>query len=298
MHAIRMTDMMVTALAPIVWGSTYLITTEFLPPNSPLLASLIRALPAGLVLLLLCRKLPKGMWWGRAAILGTLNIGLFFYLLFEAAYRLPGGVAALVMACQPIVVLLLSTLLLQENIRKIQVAACGVGAAGIALLVLKPTASLDLIGIIAGLAGAVSMALGVVLTKRWGRPEGVSMLNFTGWQLTAGGLFLLPITLLFEPLPDTITGTNLMGFGYLSIIGALLAYTLWFRGIERLDPTTTSFIGFASPLSATILGYIFLQETFTPLQSLGALAILCSIVLSQAKLKPSATQNKTAAQQS
>lgn len=79
-----------TALAPAVWGSTYLITTEFLPPDRPLLASTLRALPAGLLLLLMTRTLPRGIWWWRAVVLGVLNIGAFFYLLFLAAYHLPG----------------------------------------------------------------------------------------------------------------------------------------------------------------------------------------------------------------
>ncbi|MDC9592424.1 hypothetical protein [Xenorhabdus sp. IM139775] len=58
-------NILLTALAPIVWGSTYIITTEVLPPNMPLLASTIRALPAGILLLLICRTAPKGIWWLR-----------------------------------------------------------------------------------------------------------------------------------------------------------------------------------------------------------------------------------------
>ncbi|CAM5535270.1 hypothetical protein SCYAM73S_01382 [Streptomyces cyaneofuscatus] len=59
---------LLTALAPAVWGSTHPVTTEFLPPDRPLLASTLRALPAGLILLLLTRVLPRGIWWVRAAV--------------------------------------------------------------------------------------------------------------------------------------------------------------------------------------------------------------------------------------
>ncbi|WP_432789680.1 EamA family transporter [Brevibacterium sp. K11IcPPYGO002] len=83
-----------TALAPAVWGTTYLVTTEFLPAGHPLFAALMRALPAGLIGLLIARRLPAGSWWWKAVVLGTLNIGIFFPLLFVAAARLPGGVAA------------------------------------------------------------------------------------------------------------------------------------------------------------------------------------------------------------
>ncbi|MBO3735954.1 EamA family transporter [Actinoplanes sp. NEAU-H7] len=271
----------VTAIAPAVWGSTYLVTTEFLPPDRPLLASMLRALPAGLVLLLITRTLPKGIWWLRAVVLGVLNIGAFFYFLFLAAYHLPGGVAALVMSVQPMIVLLLGSALLQDRIRPVHVVSCLLGAAGVAMLVLQPNAGLDGIGVGAGLLGALSMASGIVFTKKWGRPEGVSLLTFTGWQLTVGGLVLLPITLAGEDLPDHFTGENIGGFLYLGVIGALLAYVLWFRGLAQLPALAASFLSFASPLCATVLGYLFLDETLRPLQLLGAAAVIGAVVLAQ-----------------
>lgn len=90
----RLATVALTALAPISWGSTYAVATELLPPDRPLFTGVMRALPAGLLLTLLSRRLPKGEWWWKSAVLGALNIGAFFPLLFLAAYRLPGGVAA------------------------------------------------------------------------------------------------------------------------------------------------------------------------------------------------------------
>lgn len=270
-----------TSLAPAVWGSTYLVTTELLPTGRPLLAATLRSLPAGLVLLAIGRALPRGVWWWRALVLGALNIGAFFCLLFVAAYHLPGGVAALVMSVQPMFVLALGVLLLKERIKSIQLASCLLGASGVALLVLQPQADLDTLGVLAGLAGAASMGSGIVFTKRWGRPEGVSVLTFTGWQLTVGGLVLTPLLLAAEGLPPSVTGENIIGFAYLGVIGALLAYAIWFRGIERLPALAVSFLGFGSPLAATILGYVFLGQELSPLQVTGALAVLAAVVLAQ-----------------
>ncbi|WP_017237531.1 EamA family transporter [Streptomyces sp. SS] len=266
-------DSALTALAPAVWGSTYLVTTELLPADRPLLASTVRALPAGLVLLAIGRVLPRGVWWWRASALGVLNIGAFFYLLFVAAYHLPG--------VQPMLVLLLGALLLKERIQRVQLAACVLGVLGVALLVLQPRAGLDSVGVLAGLAGAVSMASGIVLTKRWGRPEGVGVLTFTGWQLTVGGLVLAPVMLVAEGLPGEITGTNITGFAYLSVIGALFAYAIWFRGIGRLPALAVSVLGFASPLAATLLGYAFLDQKLSVLQAAGAMAVVVAVVLAQ-----------------
>ncbi|MGF4045396.1 EamA family transporter [Paenarthrobacter nitroguajacolicus] len=274
-------DLVITAFAPIVWGSTYLITTQFLPADRPLLAATIRALPAGLVLMLATRTVLRGSWWFKAAALGALNIGLFFFLLFFTAYELPGGVAALVMSIQPLFVLLLGAVLLGEKIRAAHILACAVGALGIGLLVLRSEAALTAVGILAGLVGALSMATGIVLTKRWGRPPGVGLLGFTGVQLAMGGVMLLPVALVAEGLPQELSSLNLAGFAFLSIVGALLAYVVWFRGIERLPALAVSFLGFLSPLVATFLGFAFLGESLTPLQLAGAVLVLASVLFAQ-----------------
>ncbi|OTA19925.1 integral membrane protein [Xenorhabdus beddingii] len=273
-------NILLTALAPIVWGSTYITTTEMLPPNMPLLASTVRALPAGLLLLLICRTFPQGIWWLRIAILGLLNIGAFFYFLFVAAGYLPGGTASLIMACQPIFVILLSAYLLKTSLTAKHIISAILGVIGISLLVLNSTTSLNWQGVIAGFAGCGCMALGVVLTKYWDRPTHLSLLSFTGWQLTLGGLMLLPIAIYTEGVPQHLTMTNLLGYGYLCLVGAVFAYIIWFRGIEKLPVVTLSFLGFLSALSACFLGYLFLKQTFSLLQMLGACTIIISVWLS------------------
>jgi probable blue pigment (indigoidine) exporter len=155
---------------------------------------MLRAVPAGLLLLLIVRQLPAGIWWFRIFTLDALNFSIFLSMLFVSAYRLPGGVAATVGAIQPLIVVFLATLLRGTPMRLISVLAAVAGAVGVAFLVLAPGASIDAVGIAAGLAGAVSMAFGTVLSRKWRPP--VSLLTFTAWQMTAGGLLLIPAVLL------------------------------------------------------------------------------------------------------
>ncbi|WP_432803295.1 EamA family transporter [Escherichia coli] len=82
---------MFTAIAPAIWGSTYIVTTQYLPNFSPMTVAMLRALPAGLLLVMIVRQIPTGIWWMRIFILGALNISLFWSLLFISVYRLPGG---------------------------------------------------------------------------------------------------------------------------------------------------------------------------------------------------------------
>lgn len=79
----------VTAVAPVAWGSTYVVTRGALPADAPVWGAAFRALPAGLLLLLLVRRLPAGAWWWRSVVLGALNVGGLFVLVYVAAVRLP-----------------------------------------------------------------------------------------------------------------------------------------------------------------------------------------------------------------
>lgn len=271
----RITVLGLTALAPIVWGSTYLVTTEMLPAGIPLTLAVLRALPAGLLLILVLRKLPEGIWWLRVVILGVLNFSLFWWLLFIAAYRLPGGVAATVGAVQPLIVLFLSYWLLNNRLSAVSIIASIAGVFGVAILLLTPNAALDPLGIVAGLAGAFSMAAGTVLSRRWQPP--VSALTFTSWQLTAGGLVLLPFAIVFEPALPPLSSLNLIGLGYLTLIGGALTYALWFRGLAILGPSSVASLGFLSPVSAVVLGWFYLNQQLSTLQFIGMVVILLSV---------------------
>ncbi|MFI6598191.1 EamA family transporter [Nonomuraea sp. NPDC050536] len=276
----RASDLVLAALAPASWGTTYVVTTTLLPPDRPLLAATMRALPAGLVLLAFARRLPKGSWWWKSAVLGMLNFGAFFPLIFFAAYRLPGGVASTIGSVQPLVVALLSLVVLQVRPARAVLLSALAGTGGVALLTLTSAARLDPLGIAASLIATSLMATAIVLAKKWGRPE--SPLVMTGWQLTVGGVVLLPLALLVEGVPAAITGTNLLGFAYLGIVGTALAYALWFRGIDRLAPTSLSLLGLTNPLVATLAGLLILGQTLTGWQLVGFALALGALVAGQA----------------
>jgi probable blue pigment (indigoidine) exporter len=275
----RTTDILLTATAPAIWGSTYIVTTELLPANYPLTVALLRALPAGLLLLAIVRQLPERAWWGRILLLGALNFSVLWAMLFLAAYRLPGGVAATITSVQPLMVVFLASFFLGAPVRALSVVAAVVGIGGVALLVLTPNAALDALGIAAAIAAAVSMAFGTVLSRRWQPP--VSALTFTAWQLTAGGLLLLPVALLLEPPLPTLTLHNWIGFGWLGLVGAALTYIVWFRGVARLEPSTIAPLAFLSPVMAVILGWALLGQALSTWQVLGIFIVIASIWLSQ-----------------
>ena len=270
--------LLMTALAPLSWGTTYIVTTELLPTDRPLLAGFARALPAGMAISAFTRVRPRGVWWYRTAVLGALYIGIFFPLLFIAAGRLPGGVAAIFGAIGPLITLGLAAMLLHETPTR-RKALCGVaGVVGVALVVTSGAGHVDVVGAIAGTAGAVSMATATVLTKRWGRPSGVGALTFNGWQLTAGGMFIAPLLLAFEGLPASVDASNVVGGLYLAAGNTALAYWLWFRGIDRLPANSVAFLGLLSPVAAVSIGWLALGQSLSTTQFTGLAIALSAAV--------------------
>ena len=274
---------LLTILAPIFWGTTYIVTTQFLPADRPLIAAVIRVLPAGLILTLWVRQLPQSGQWARMLILSFLNISCFQALLFVAAYRLPGGIAAVIGAVQPLMIMGLIWAVDGVTPRLLTVLATLATIIGMAMLLITPQVSWDLIGLLAALGGAVSMGIGVYLTKRW-KPA-VSNLTFTGWQLLFGGMMLLPLAMSLESWPTELTMTNVLGYAYLTIFGSLIAYSLWFRGIEKLPSVAVSILGAFSPITATIIGWLFLNQWLSIVQSLGFVIVLVAVFIVQRSSK-------------
>ena len=267
-------DLLLTALAPAIWGSSYIVSTELLPQVPPMTVALLRALPAGLLLLAFARRLPQGIWWLRVLILGR-SISRCFGACCSSpptACRVarppPSGPCSHWWWC-------FAAWVLGSAVRPASVLGALAGLAGVALLVLTPGVALDATGIAAGLAGAVSMACGTVLTRKWRPP--VPLLTFTAWQLTAGGLLLLPVALWAGPDFPSPTSGHLIGLAWLGLVGAALTYVLWFRGIARLEPGVVASLGFLSPVTAIVLGWMALGQTLTAVQVAGVVLVLGGI---------------------
>lgn len=272
------------ACAPIIWGSTYFVTTQFMPAGVPLTIAALRVLPAGILLLLWQRHMPRGVDVFRVALLGVLNIGFFQAMLFISAYRLPGGLASILNATQPLIVLFLTSCISRRVPPRMAWLSAALGIAGIILLLWSPQVRVDGAGVLAALAGAASMATGTVLAKRW--QVKLPVLAFTGWQLVLGGLCLLPVSLWQETWPAALTVGHVLTHLYLTVFGAVIAYVLFFTGVARLPAAMVSSLGLLGPVSAVLLGWGFLDQALEGRQLAGFVLVLLSLVgMQRATLK-------------
>lgn len=261
----------------MAWGTNYYVTREFLPAGHPLYGAALRALPAGLLLLAVCRKLPGGSWWWKSLLLGFLNMGGFFALVYVAAQRLPTSAASTVMATAPLVMMLFAWALIAERPGLGQLAGAGLGVAGVSLMLLTGTAAMDALGVLASVAAMTMSSLGFILAKRWSTE--VEVLASTSWQLLGGGLLLLPFAAATEGSPPALDGPALLGFGYVTLAATALAFAAWFAGLRRLPAAAVGLLGLLNPVTGVLLGTAIAGETLTLRQICGLLLTLTGILL-------------------
>ncbi|MFE4793632.1 DMT family transporter [Streptomyces sp. NPDC056708] len=268
---------LITAIAPVAWGTNYFVTHAVLPADHPLYGAAIRALPAGLLLLAVRRERPRGAWWWKSLVLGALNMGGFFALIYVAAQLLPTSTASTVMATSPLVMMLIAWALLAERPRLLPLAGAAVGLGGVCLMLLTGTASIDLRGVLASVAAMLMSSLGYVLVKRWGAE--VDVLASTAWQLIAGGLLLLPLAALVEGAPPALDVPAALGFGYVTVVATALAFAAWFAGLRHLPAATVGLVGLLNPVTGVLLGTVIAGESLTLRQLCGLALVLAGILL-------------------
>jgi probable blue pigment (indigoidine) exporter len=190
-----------------------------------------------------------------------------------AVYRLPGGVAAAGGGLQPLLVAVLSVPLANRRPTAGKVAVGLMAALGVALVVVRPGADIDPLGA-AAVAANVSLAAGVVLTKRWPSPS--RRLAATGWQLLVGGALLVPLAAAVEGGAPTLAATNLAALAYLTLVATAAAFLVWFSGIERL-PAPAPLLGLAAPVTGAVLDWLLLGQSLSPIQLVGFAITLATI---------------------
>jgi drug/metabolite transporter (DMT)-like permease len=269
----------------IVWGSTYLgiaLAGETIPPvfAAGLRFLLAGALMGGFV------ALRRGFdpfrvrrdELGSAALVGVLLLGANA-LLFVAERRIPIGLASLLIASVPLWIVLMRTLT-GDRPSRVALVGVGTGFVGIAVLV-RPTASASLVGILLVLGSAFVWATGSFASSKLPLPEDPFVA--TTLQMVAGGALLLPIGLAFpgaESLdPSTWSWRSVVGLAYLVLIGSLVGYTAYVWLLGNLPISTVATYAYVNPVVAILLGVIFLDESVSWQILVGAAVVLVSVAL-------------------
>lgn len=268
-------DWLYTAVAPMLWGTMPVAASAAFPSGHSMLIAAIRSVGAGLCILLLIRKMPPPEWHLRTLMLAIINVAFTFALFFMSATRTGGGMTTLLMALSPFWTTLLAWPLLREKIRPTQIVLIILGVTGVYLLVTRSPIRNDTIGILEGIGASICMGSSIALLKKWGRPP--SLFVFMGWQLLAGGVLLVPCALALEEIPQTFTATNAAALLYIVLACTIVAYGLWFQGIDRLGAQPASLLLLLVPVVGLIVDLLIQKLTIAPLQWLGTFLIMASL---------------------
>ncbi len=268
---------LLATVAPITWGLNYLVIKQFLPADNFLWGAALRALPAGLLLLALARKLPrKDMWW-KSAVLGLINMAAFFVLIYVSAQLLPSNVAASVMSLSPVAFLFFAWPMSGEKPTAYKTLLAALGIVGALLIIGGATGTINAWGIISSLCAVSLTAFGSLLNTRW--TAGQPLLATTSWQLIWAGLALTAIAAIAEPFPP-LTAQTLTGYFYTSIIATGIAYLCWFGALARIPASTVGVIGLLNPVAGVLGGTLIAHESLALTQVAGIGLVLIAMYFS------------------
>ncbi|MEV8239275.1 EamA family transporter [Microbacterium testaceum] len=274
----------ITAVAPIAWGATYVVTRHLLPPDAPLWGAALRALPAGLLLWAIARRRPRGSWWWRAPVLGLLNFGAFFVLVYLAAQLLPSSIAASIMALAPLALAGIAWPLLSQRPTARWAAGAVLGIVGVLLVVGLGAGAVSPAGVVASVIALLASSLGAILTTRW--RDDTPLLATTSWQLIAGGIALVVAAAIVEGPPPRVDAIGVAAYAGIAVVATALAFVCWFTGLRHLPAGTVGIIGLLNPVTGVVLGVLVGGESLAPLQALGIALVLVSLVVARSRVTP------------
>ncbi|MCW8333660.1 DMT family transporter [Vibrio paucivorans] len=280
------------------WGTTYAVTQFTLAEWPPLLLGAMRALPAGLLLLLVRPSLPKKGEWQILFSLGLINIAAFFGLIFVMALTLPSAISGVGMVSVPVFAMLYHWLVSKRVPNVIQ-ASCGAVLVVLAWFLFDPgSINLNPIGLGAMLAAIMCIVVGSSLTKSLGSK--MHWWTVLTWQLILGGVILsiaATVHAVSDPAPylnvyNNFDARNFAGLTWVIGLNTALGYGMYVWLLQRMSVVDFTFGGIANPVAGIVSGLLLMGESFTVFQYSLMIGMIVMSLLPQAIL--ALRQNKPA----
>jgi drug/metabolite transporter (DMT)-like permease len=279
-----------------IWGSTWMFIKLGLRDLPPLSFAAARFLLATVILwgIVAARRarLPRGREWLLLAQTGVLAFGLNYGLLFWGEQHISSGLAALLQATIPVFGMLLAHPYLpgeRLNARKLSGALLGVVGVGVIFShQLGAEGSMALWGSAAVVAGAVFVSWANVLVKAKGAKLDASVLS--AGQMACGFVALASAALVLEGSPRNLRWTPLavVCLLYLTLVGSVAAFLLFYWLVRHVDVTKTMLIALVTPLAAVLLGVGALHEELSWRTLAGGVVILSGVALVVLRRAPKA----------
>ncbi len=268
----------------IIWGSTYLAIRYAVETIPPLFVASFRHLIAGALLFGWCWRQglrPVRRQWFASFVLGALFFLIGHGTLHWAEQILPSGMAAILVATEPIFVAIIVMVTGRTRITPSLLLGVLLGVGGVTLIFGADvrTGRSEMLSSLVVLIGAASWSTGMVYSR--------SAALHPDSRMAAAMSLLAGAVLLF--LGGTVTGElatlhftaismkSMLALVYLAVAGSLVAYSAYFWLLNRFPPTLISTHTFVNPLVALVLGWALAGEVLTPRLVIGGLVVIAAI---------------------
>lgn len=271
-----------------LWGTTYAVTKYATPDWPPLLLGALRALPAGLLLLLLKPSLPTRSQWPSLLTLGAVNIALFFAFIFIMAVNLPAAIAGVGMVSVPVVALLYAWIVKGQRPARVQ-AFCAIALVVLAWLLFDPAyVTLNVLGVAALLGALLTIVIGSTLVQSLS--VHIHWWVVLTWQLIIGGSILLLAAFIdgsllnpeqYQVVFEPISALQYSALFWLIVPNTAIAYTLYVWLLGRMSVAEFSFGTIANPIAGIVCAVLLINEQYQDWQYLLMFMMIVFSVLPQ-----------------
>jgi drug/metabolite transporter (DMT)-like permease len=275
----------------LIFGTTFLAIKVGVDADAPpFFTAGIRFFIAGLILFvwMVWRRKASFSLFLRKEMLFTgfaLTFGTFSTLYWAEQY-VSSGIAAVLSATGPIMILVLQIIVMRQKTSARSTFGCIIGFAGVFLLLLPSlTVSASVwwvIGSIAILVGELSYSAGALYSKRVIQrfPE-ASPIALNAVQMIYGGLLMLLLSAFTEHvyMKSLLTANAIGSLLYLIVIGSMVGHSLFYWLVAKTNPVFPATWLYVSPLIALAIGALFYRETISWVTVLGVITIIAGTVL-------------------
>ncbi|GED70692.1 transporter [Brevibacillus reuszeri] len=275
----------------LIFGTTFLAIKVGIDAGAPPFFSAgIRFFLAGVILFVFM------VWRGKASLSLLLKKEMFltgfaltfgvFATLYWAEQYLSSGIAAVLSATAPLMILLLQTTITRKSLPAISWIGCLVGLAGVILMLLPGLtitfSSVWLMGCATVLFGQVFYSVGTVYSRSViQRFQDSSPIALNAAQMIYGGALLLILSLFTENVHVQSMGTPsaIISLVYLIFVGSMMGHTIFYWLVAKTNPVFPATWLYISPLIALSLGVMFYHEPLSVMSLVGGITIIIGIVL-------------------
>lgn len=275
------------ALLCLVWGSTWIVITVGLRDMPPFTTAGVRFLVSAAIMTAIAPNLARREGGEKPAFnvwvwVGLLNFALSYAIVYWSETRIPSGLTSVLWSVYPIMMAVSGSLFLNgERISARQAAGFVLGFGGVALLFVTDLVAISSDAVLTGLILLVSpfvSCVGTTILKKRGAKASSILVNRNAMWL--GAVLLCVAALLFErDEPQEWTLRAIESIAYLSVIGTVLTFTLYFWLLRHVAAYRLSMIAYVTPAIALTLGTSIGREPLTQWTVIGSVTILCGVAL-------------------